>query len=125
MVKLYTDAATNKTHSAAGILVIAEQKRHQIKQKITASNNHQAEFEAAILGFEYLLRHFPNAQNVFFYSDSKIVIDSLDKRYSKSFAPELTKLLALQEKFPLVIAQWIHDKQNTGAHNLALQALKA
>ncbi|WP_304653372.1 ribonuclease HI family protein [uncultured Ligilactobacillus sp.] len=125
MVKLYTDAATNKTHSAAGILVIADQKQYQFKQKITASNNHQAEFEAAIIGFEYLHRYFPSAQNVFFHSDSKIVIDSLDKRYSKSFAPELAKLLTLQEKFPLVIDQWIPDKQNTGAHNLALQALKA
>ena len=48
MVKLYTDAATNQTHSAAGILVIADQKQYQFKQKITASNNHQAEFEAAI-----------------------------------------------------------------------------
>lgn len=125
MVKLYTDAATNKTHSAAGILVIADQKQYQFKQKITASNNHQAEFEAAILGFEYLSRNFPNAQNIFFHSDSKIVIDSLDKRYSKSFAPELAKLLTLHEKFPLVIDQWIPDKQNTGAHSLALQALKA
>lgn len=62
MVKLYTDAATNQTHSAAGILVIADQKQYQFKQKITASNNHQAEFEAAILGFEYLSRNFPNAQ---------------------------------------------------------------
>ena len=53
------------------------------------------------------------------------MIDSLDKRYSKSFAPELAKLLTLHEKFPLVIDQWIPDKQNTGAHNLALQALKA
>ncbi len=33
MVKLYTDAATNKTHSAAGILVIADQKQYQFKQK--------------------------------------------------------------------------------------------
>ena len=126
MVKLYTDAATNKTHSAAGILVIAEQKQHQIKQKITASNNHQAEFEAAILGLlNICFDTFRMRKMSSFYSDSKIVIDSLDKRYSKSFAPELTKLLALQEKFPLVIAQWIPDKQNAGAHNLALQALKA
>ena len=28
MVKLYTDAATNQTHSAAGILVIADQKQY-------------------------------------------------------------------------------------------------
>ncbi|KRL83905.1 ribonuclease HI family protein [Ligilactobacillus apodemi] len=123
MVKLYTDAATKKDNSATGILLVTATQQFQLKQKITASNNHQAEFKAAILGFEYLLEHFPETENVFFYSDSKIVIDSLTKKYSKSFAKELAQLLELQQNFPLVINQWIADSQNKGAHTLALQAL--
>lgn len=125
MVKLYTDAATNDTKSAAGILVISDKQQYQLKQKITASNNHEAEFEAAILGFKYLVENFPATENVFFYSDSKLVIDSIEKRYSKSFSKKLTELLALRDNFSLIFDQWIPDKQNSGAHSLALQALHA
>lgn len=125
MVKLYTDAATNDTKSAAGILVISDKQQYQLKQKITASNNNEAEFEAAILGFKYLVENFPTTENVFFYSDSKLVIDSIEKRYSKSFSKKLTELLALRDNFSLIFDQWIPDKQNSGAHSLALQALHA
>lgn len=125
MLKIYTDAATNqKNHTfAAGILIVKNQQQTQLKYDISATDNHEAEFIAAIHSFNYLIENFPDEDLVFFYSDSKILIDSLEKQYSKSYSQTLADLLALQENFPIVINNWISDKENAGAHTLAIQAL--
>lgn len=114
MLKIYTDAATNqKNHTfAAGILIVKNQQQTQLKYDISATDNHEAEFIAAIHGFNYLIENFPDEDLVFFYSDSKILIDSLEKQYSKSYSQTLADLLALQENFPIVINNWISDKEN-------------
>lgn len=124
MIKLYTDAATKNEQAGLGILIVHNEHQYQLKQKTTAKNNHQAEFKAAIAGFAEVISRFPT-ETLFFYSDSKIVIDSLEKNYSRSFAEELAQLNTLRTEFSLIIDQWIPDNQNKGAHNLALQALHA
>lgn len=125
MIKLYTDAAFKDGHSAAGILIVQNQKQSQLKSKLSAFDNHQAEFLAAILGFEKLkpLAHAEEA--IFFYTDSKILYDSLLKNYSKSYAPSLNQLNILIYQFDSVFINWIPDKENKGAHTLALQALNS
>lgn len=124
MIKLYTDAATKNDQAGLGILIVHNEQQYQLKQKTTVKDNHQAEFKAAIAGFSEVIKHFP-PETLLFYSDSKIVIDSLEKNYSRSFAKELMQLNALRADLPLIIDQWIPDTQNKGAHNLALQALHA
>lgn len=126
MLKLYTDAATkgNPGKSAAGILIVTETQQLQLKEPLAVMTNHEAEFMAAISGFKKLKELFGKQQTVFFYTDSQIVINSLEKKYSKSYQPLLDELIHLQADFDLVIFQWLPEKQNQGAHQLALQALK-
>ncbi|GAA2979752.1 ribonuclease HI family protein [Lentilactobacillus parakefiri] len=126
MIKLYTDAAVNQHtgHTAIGILIVNNGKQLQLNKVIQPTDNHDAEFIAAIAGFEKLinLQIDPN-DLIFFNTDSKIVIDSLNKQYAKHFENDLDKLLGLQNQFTTVVNTWIPDNQNMGAHTLALQAL--
>lgn len=128
MIKLYTDAAVNQHsgHTAIGILIVKDGRQTQLKSKIASMNNHQAEFFAAIQGF-LALKKMGTATDelIFYYTDSKIVVDSLTKSYAKHFEPQVTQLLALQQAYDTVVNQWIPDSQNHGAHFLALQALHA
>ncbi|CAM3150100.1 ribonuclease HI family protein [Lactiplantibacillus plajomi] len=124
-MQLYTDAATAPTTnaSAAGILLIAGGQQHQYKQPLPVSDNHTAEFLAAIAGFKILLDTYGPDQAVFFYTDSQVVAESVDKAYSKNFAVELATLLKLQDQCQVVITQWIAESDNHGAHQLAQQGL--
>ncbi|MCP0886172.1 ribonuclease HI family protein [Ligilactobacillus sp. WILCCON 0076] len=125
MIKLYTDAATRKDLSSAGILIIHKNIQLQLKYPLKAMDNHEAEFLAVIKGLTETLAQFNSTEAIFLYSDSKIVIDSINKQYSKHYSTQLQQILLLLEKFSLVTYQWIPEKQNQGAHTLALQALHA
>ena len=54
MFKLYTDAATmnNSGNSSCGILIVHDSEQYQEKLKLTSKDNHEAEFEACLLGFK-------------------------------------------------------------------------
>ena len=124
-MQLYTDAATtpDNQRSAAGILIIDQGQQHQFKQVLPDSDNHTAEFLAAIAGFKTLLDSYGPQFSVFFYTDSQIVAESVAKGYSKTFSVELATLLHLQDQCQLVITQWIAESDNHGAHQLAQQGL--
>ncbi|WP_203648503.1 ribonuclease HI family protein [Secundilactobacillus yichangensis] len=128
MYTLYTDAATNNEtqHSAAGILIVHAGHQQQLHAHLPDSDNHHAEFYAALAGFNALLELLNGkAKNVTvqYFTDSKIVADSVEKRYAKHYQGLVDQLLAKQAEFNLVITQWLPEKQNQGAHNLAQQAL--
>lgn len=125
MIKLYTDAATkgNPGPSGLGALVVAHQQQFQLHQSAGVLSNHAGEFAAAQFGFAYLLDHFAPTEAVYFYTDSRLLADALQKNYAKHFAPELAALQRQMAQFNLVISQWIPEKQNHGAHHLATQAL--
>ncbi|KRK89787.1 ribonuclease HI family protein [Lentilactobacillus sunkii] len=128
MIKLYTDAAVNQHtgHTAIGLLIVHNGKQLQLKEVIAPTNNHEAEFIAAITGFNKLIElHINPSEIIFFNTDSKIVADSLNKQYAKHFEKYVDELLDLQSHFDTVVNTWIPDNQNTGAHNLAIQALHA
>ncbi len=128
MIKLYTDAAVKKQSGSATNRILIIQNGHQVQlnQKIVSMDNHHAEFEAAIGGFQKLIGlGIDPAEFVFYYTDSKIVIDSLNKAYAKHFETQTEQLITLQNYFTTVINTWIPDTQNHGAHNLAMQALHA
>ena len=112
MIKLYTDAASKNNLSSAGILLVHDKKQIQLSQPLSASGNHQAEFQAAIAGFKQALSQFANEETVFFYSDSQLVIDSLNKNYSKHYQELLAELNRLIDSFKLVVWQWVPEKDN-------------
>lgn len=125
MIKLYVDAAVSPTtgHAAAGILVVDGARTIEVMRPLPASDNHQAEFSAAILGLTALDELGFSGQNVQLISDSKVLIDALDKGYSKHYAESLATIMNLAAPFPLVIPHWQSDRKNRRAHDLAQRGL--
>ncbi|KRL07638.1 ribonuclease HI family protein [Liquorilactobacillus hordei] len=125
LIKLFTDAATkgNPGPSTAGILIIKDGQQFQYAIALPDSSNHTAEFLAALTGLQYVEKLFGNAETLMFFSDSRIVIESIAKNYSKKYNNFLVQIITLQAKFPLVVNQWIPEKKNHGAHTLATQKL--
>ncbi|WP_225047218.1 ribonuclease HI family protein [Lacticaseibacillus kribbianus] len=124
MLKLYTDAATrgNPGPSGIGILAVEGGRADQYHQALGVMSNHDAEFQAVIIGLTRLIGQ-RRTKAVTLYSDSKIVIDALDKRYAKHYGDDVAQLEALVPKFGLLLWQWVPDRQNH-AHALAQQGLR-
>ncbi|MCM0582067.1 ribonuclease HI family protein [Weissella diestrammenae] len=125
-MKLYSDAATRMTDqkSGAGILIIKNQTQIQIHQPLPDHiDNHQAEFLAAIAGFKALIDYCDGSETIMFFTDSRILSDSLGKEFSTAYPKLLIELIHLQNNYPLVINQWVPEKENQGAHKLAWQAI--
>lgn len=127
MLKIYTDAAgyPNTNSFGIGILIIENKIQHQLHYKIDAADIHQAEFLAAIKGLEYSINTLNYTDLIFLYTDSKILIDSITKEYSKSYQQDLNMFLSLSKNINTLLSTWISDKENSGAHHLALQGLHA
>lgn len=126
MLKLYTDGATKGNPGPAGIGILVSGLPHQIQKHaaLPVMSNHEAEFAAAIAGFELLIQAGLNTTPVAFYSDSKLVIQAIEKQYAKHYPDLAGRLLTLIGQFPLVLPNWLPDRANRGAHMLAQQGLR-
>ena len=126
MIKIYSDAAVNGNPgpAGAGCLIIIDGQQHQFTQPLPKTDNHHAEFMAATWAFEQLAQLDHQEQIIFFYTDSRLVSDAIGKGYAKKYSAELAQLLALIDQYPTVVTEWIPEKFNHGAHQLALQALR-
>lgn len=125
MIKLYTDAATKGDHGigGVGILILAGGVQDQTHLALAAMSNHEAEFAAALAGFKRV--HELGLDGlVSYYADSKLVIDSLDKHYAKHYQPQVDALFQEIAQFSQVLWQWIPERNNHGAHQLAQQGLR-
>lgn len=127
MIKLYTDAATkgNPGPSGAGILLIKDGRQIQLKHYLGIMDNHTAEFAAVKFAFTILKEYATESETIFFFTDSKIVDQSLKTSYAKNHQLIVNEINTLQDQYQLVISQWLPEKDNLGAHNLALQGLHA
>ncbi len=126
MLKIYTDAATkgNPGPTGLGILIINQHQQHQLSQTLESATNHEGEFAAAIAGFQYLVDHYDYQETVLFYTDSRLLSDAIGKNYTKHYQSQLEQLNQLLSQFTTVVTQWISERENHGAHNLANQALQ-
>lgn len=130
MIRLYTDAAVSGDPGNAGIGVLIlfdqEQKQYSIPLEHNQWNTHQAEFHALLYGLSLLVEKGLTDQMTFCYTDSQIVAQSVEKSYVKK--PEYNKylvdILEMMDKFPYLSVQWIPNRENKGADNLARQALQ-
>lgn len=127
LIKLFTDAATKNGFgpSAAGVIIVINGKQIQLKHSLGNTDNHSAEFSAAIWAFEQLKRYpeiVPDS-TIMFYTDSRIVADAVGKNYAKNFTDLAQRLITLIDQYHIVLTEWLPEKQNLGAHRLALQAL--
>ncbi|WP_125981575.1 ribonuclease HI family protein [Loigolactobacillus iwatensis] len=125
MLTLAIDAATkgNPGPSGAGIIISGDGYNIQISQVLPDLTNHQAEFAAAKLGFQALLARNLTTNTICLITDSKLVFQSLEKRYAKHYETQVEDILALERRFQLVFHKWRPDHQNKGPHQLAQNAL--
>lgn len=129
MLKLYIDAATNGQPGKAGvgILVVGEQLHRQISIPLEAEMTIQeAEWQALLLGLEYLINQQLTQKIVLCYTDSQFVAQSVEVDYikNKHLRPYLYRYRSLQGHFSFISVQWIDRGKNKGADHLAKQALQ-
>jgi ribonuclease HI len=128
VIKLFVDgAATGKEgYAAIGILIVEDGVQEQTGLPLEERmDNHRAEFEALLYGLRHLKAHNKQDQLVFCYTDSKLVAESIRKKYTKKAELKLLLEEALQElaAFTNLYLKWIPEKENRGADNLARNAL--
>ena len=127
--KLYSDAAKSPSSDIIGIGVLLVDNHNQIQARFNgkAADNHEAEFKTCIESLNFfkskLSKRDYNKVTLTFFSDSKILVDSLNKRYAKHYQNYVNQILELESEYNLVFNNWIPDNKNHGAHNLANQAL--
>lgn len=131
MIRLYSDAAVNGDSGQAGIGLLIlfdhkEQEQHSFPLEGQNWDNHLAEFHALWKGLQLLVDKEQNNQMTFCYTDSQILAEAVEKSYVKDsdFNNYLQKILNIMEEFPYVSVQWIPNRENRGADNLARQALR-
>ncbi|NLY81006.1 MAG: ribonuclease HI family protein [Lysinibacillus sp.] len=125
MLEIYIDGASkgNPGPSGIGLFIKGEGHSIQIGEYIGESNNHIAEFIALIRGLEEAKKLKTTFVSV--RSDSKIVVNSVEKQFVKNehFKPYLEKALSLAKEFELFFIKWVPEDQNKAADVLARQAI--
>ncbi|WP_054859386.1 MULTISPECIES: reverse transcriptase-like protein [Gracilibacillus] len=127
MIEIYTDAATrnNPGPSGIGVFIKSSKEQHNLSEYIGHYSNHEAEFIAVIKALEFCQERYPN-EILSFRSDSKVVVETIEKRYTKNQAFQilLNKVNHLSAAFPYIFIKWIPEKQNGTADQLAKAAIK-
>ncbi|MGM0217273.1 ribonuclease HI family protein [Enterococcus sp. AZ126] len=128
MLRIYVDAATkgNPGPSAGGIVIVGDALHDQIHVPLGECSNHEAEFKVFIYALQLIIEKKLNDQTVLIHSDSKIVIQTIEKKHAKNplFQPYLQSFLQLENRFPLLLVKWLPESKNKGADTLARQALQ-
>ncbi|ETO40650.1 Ribonuclease HI [Fructilactobacillus florum 8D] len=127
--KLYSDGAyqPRNQQGAGGVIIVSQHQQKQLKTSFIATSNHTAEFQACIFAFTSLKQKLTTSERssaiVTYYTDSRLVAESITKQYAKHYQPQVDQIIALQTEFKLVFNNWLPDSHNHGAHELAQQAL--
>ncbi|PAV28606.1 ribonuclease HI [Virgibacillus profundi] len=126
MIEVYTDGASsgNPGLSGAGIYIKTGGRTHEYSFPLGILSNHEAEFHAVIKALGICRRHFP-AEILSFRSDSRVVVDVIEKGYTKNktFLPLLEKINEEADHFPHFFIKWIPEKKNGNADKLARKAI--
>lgn len=129
MIQLYIDAAFRPNTHECGIgIIIHDEKEHQVQHKLYISHvidNHQAEFIALWLGLKVIDAERLKDDFILIFSDSQIVVDSIEKRYVKQEIYKGWLQLILQELAATkdFFIKRSHEKNNRGVDQIAKQAL--
>lgn len=125
MIKLYTDAGLNTNLNLGVVAFVIRRDENTYKEAIHQDNtdNHYLEFLALKLALQKIINEHWNNEIVLIHSDSQIVIDSIDKNYSKHYQPILDDILEQLKQFPTYFAKHIADKDNGAAHALVHQKM--
>lgn len=129
MLKLYTDAAVNGSGQVALAYHLVDGKGGQKDASRPGQegiSNHQAEFAAVLWALEEVETAYGNEVRLFLYTDSQIVEKALvgfikERSNFWTISQEIKKKMAA---FPDVFVQWIPEKKNAKADQLAKACLR-
>ena len=129
MIRVRTDAAVNGNPGKVGIGIEILYEKQQFLFKENADqlmDNHQAELWAIYRALIILQEKDWHHEVVFLNSDSKFAMMAIEKNYTKQGAYQeiLKKLQEERKKIPQLFLEWIPEKENRGADQLARQALQ-
>ncbi|EUJ27078.1 14.7 kDa ribonuclease H-like protein [Listeria grayi] len=127
-MEIFVDAASagNPGLSGAGIVLSQGELHEQLAIPLGTMTNHEAEFIAIKLG---LRRAVELGETAFVrvYSDSKVAIEAIEKRFVKNplFKPYLEEILQLISHFSLFFIEWRSVTKNRKADELARRAIQS
>lgn len=129
MIRVRTDAAVNGNPGKVGIGIEILYEKQQFLFKENADqlmDNHQAELWAIYRALIILQEKDWHHEVVFLNSDSKFAMMAIEKNYTKQVAYQeiLKKVQEERKKIPQLFLEWIPEKDNRGADQLARQALQ-
>ena len=129
MIRVKTDAAVNGNPGKVGIGIEILYKKQQFLFKENSEllmDNHQAELWAIYRALIILQEKEWNQEMIFLNSDSKFAMMAIEKNYTKQIAyQDILKIVQEErKKFPQLFLEWIPEKENRGADQLARQALQ-
>ncbi len=127
MIEVNFDGASagNPGPSGAGIFINFKNgtvERHAIPLGIMT--NHEAEYMALIKALEICVEK--ELTMVSFRTDSKLIDDAVEKRFTKNktYAPLLEQALYYIDQIDLFFMKWIPSNQNKNADELSRQAIQ-
>ena len=129
MIRVKTDAAVNGNPGKVGIGIEILYQKQQFLFKENSEllmDNHQAELWAIYRALIILQEKEWDQEMIFLNSDSKFAMMAIEKNYTKQIAYQdiLKKVQEERKKFPQLFLEWIPEKKNRGADQLARQALQ-
>ena len=129
MIRVKTDAAVNGNPRKVGIGIEILYQKQQFLFKENSEilmDNHQAELWAIYRALIILQEKEWYQEMIFLNSDSKFAMMAIEKNYTKQVAYQefLKKVQEERKKFPRLFLEWIPEKDNRGADQLARQALQ-
>ena len=129
MIRVRTDAAVNGNPGKVGIGIEILYEKQQFLFKENADqlmDNHQAELWAIYRALIILQEKEWHHEVIFLNSDSKFAMMAIEKNYTKQVAYQeiLKKVQEERKKIPQLFLEWIPEKENRGADQLARQALQ-
>ncbi|WP_340391386.1 ribonuclease HI family protein [Macrococcoides caseolyticum] len=125
MTQVYIDAATRQDplQSACGIIFRHDSDIVEYGEYLGDIDNHHAEWQSLIIALRLSLQN--NYTSLLIKTDSKIVADSIHKKFVRKEAYKiyLQEYLALEPQFELVIIDWIPRTENKHADTIARKTL--
>ena len=129
MIRVRTDAAVNGNPGKVGIgiEILYEKQQFLFKENTDQlMDNHQAELWAIYRALIILQEKEWHHEVIFLNSDSKFAMMAIEKNYPQQVAYQeiLKKVQEERKKIPQLFLEWIPEKENRGADQLARQALQ-
>ncbi|AFS70708.1 reverse transcriptase-like protein [Exiguobacterium antarcticum] len=128
MVELYFDGAVRPSNDDAAVGIFCKNSAGQVIERtfrITAENNHEAEFQAFLKAVELAEELAAQGESVFsFRTDSEAVSLAVEREFAKNKGSKFILIRRFERfsRLPLAFVKWIPRSENK-ADRVAKEAL--